>query len=103
MEAALHLLYVMGESSHQITGQKGGQLPDWISVAVIMTIQSSVSTHAERCVTLAYHDLIERYMQVALQNNELIPVILQVVHHILLPNGFRETAHPVLFNVVLSV
>lgn len=77
VEAALHLLYVMGESSHQITGQKGGQLPDWISEAVIMTIQSSVSTHAERCVTLAYHDLIERYMQVALQNNELIPVILQ--------------------------
>jgi len=77
VEAALHLLYVMGESSHQFSGQKSCQLPMWISDAVIMAIQSSVSTHSQRCVTLAYHDLIERYMQVALQNNNLIPVILQ--------------------------
>lgn len=83
VELGLHLLYIMGEHLDQ-------KLPDWIVRAVSALITSDVSNHPHKCVTVVYHDVIDRYSQVAIESPTLIPAVITAY----LDNRGLQHPHP---------
>ncbi|KAH7565587.1 hypothetical protein ACOSP7_019978 [Xanthoceras sorbifolium] len=84
VEAALSLLYALGESMSDEAMKTGSGL---LSELVPMLLQTRLPCHSNRLVALVYLETVTRYMKFIQENNQYIPMVLTAfldergIHH----------------------
>lgn len=84
VEAALTLLYALGESMSEEAMRTGAGL---LSELVPMLLQTKLPCHSNRLVALVYLETVTRYMKFIQENTQYIPVVLAAfldergIHH----------------------
>lgn len=84
VEAALTLLYALGEAMSDEAVRTGSRL---LSELVPMLLQTKLPCHSNRLVALVYLEAVTRYMKFIQENTQYIPVVLAAfldergIHH----------------------